>query len=290
MRINSAMDDPAGLAVSEKMRSQVRGLTMASRNVQDGISFLQTAEGWLNETTSLLQRMRELAVQSSNGIYTTADRAQIQTEIAQLVDEVDRIASQAEYNGLRMLKGGFRNEKAPEAPAATKEAGANSAIRNVAPIEAGNVTHHDLANEGGGLTLHIGANMDNRETVYIGNMSAAALGLAEGEGDAKQLKLDYSTSDGANKAISQVDSAIFAVSRQRADIGAYQMRMEIAQRGIDVTAENLTAAESRVRDTDMAEEMVNYVKNKILTETSGSLLAQANMRPMVITHLVNSMK
>jgi len=217
---------------------------------------------------------------------------QVQTEIRQLVGEIDRISNQAEYNGMAVLKGGFRNpdmaKAAVAAPAkAAPAAGAGgSAMRDVPPVDSSKAVHHQLVNEGGGVALHIGPNMDQRERVFIENVSAAALGLAEGEGKDLKLAVDYSTQEGANKAIGKIDSALNYVNRQRADLGAYQMRMEIASRGNEVAAENLQAAESRIRDTDMALEMVQYVRSKILTEASGSLLAQANMKPLIVNRLL----
>ncbi len=295
MRINRASDDSAGLAVSEKMRSQIRGLNMASKNIQSGISFIQTAEGWLQETTMILQRMRELAVQSSNGIYTREDRLQIQTEIRQLVDEVDRISSQAEYNGLKLLKGGFRSADSEKAqPPADEKATANSAQRPIQAVKQGDLSQqHTLVNDGGGVAIHLGPNMDQREKVYIGNMSSAALGLSKGPvatDGKRELSVDYLSQDGANKAIGTIDSALFVVNRQRADLGGYQARLETADKGINVAAENLQASESYIRDTNVAKEMVNFVKNKILTETSASLLSQANMKPYIVGRLLESIK
>jgi len=292
MRINKAADDPAGLAVSEKMRAQVRGLNMASRNIQNGISFIQTAEGWLSETTDILQRMRELAVQSANGIYTPEDRMQIHTEIKQLVSEVDRIASQAEFNGYKLLKGGFRTATAGNPGAEASKGDASSGTRDIPKVQAGDLGHqHKLVDEkNGGITIHVGPNMDHRERIFIENMSAPALGLTEGPGSDAKLKVDYTTQDGANQAISTVDTALYVVNKQRANLGAYQSRMEIASRGVDIAAENLQSAESQIRDTNMALEMVQYVKSKILTETSASLLSQANTKPYVVAGLLNSLK
>ncbi len=302
LRINRAGDDAAGLAVSEKMRSQIRGLNQASRNAQDGISFIQTAEGWLHETHELLQRMRELAVQSANGTYTYEDRVQIQTEIKQLVDEVDRIASQAEFNTLKLLRGGFRREpvdenfnKAIGIRAWDYEAQKKQANPPVRPID-GDITDNyahiptvraeEAGEPKGGVYFHIGANMDQREIVHIENMSSYALGLAKEaynvDAEKRQLQVDYLTQDGSNKAIAQLDSAIYIVSRQRADLGAYQNRLEHAVKGIDNAAENLQAAESQIRDVDMAKEMVEFVKNQILSQSAASMLAQANMRPQVV--------
>jgi flagellin len=239
-KINRAGDDASGLAVSEKMRSQIRGLNQASRNAANGISFIQTTEGYLQETTDIIQRIRELAVQSSNGIYSDEDRMQIQVEVSKLVAEVDRIASQAQFNGMNMLTGRFAE---------------NSATNNV-------------------MTFQVGANMDQRVTAFIGTMTAQALGLKGSQGADEQISI--STPDTANMAIGTIDAALKSVSRQRADLGAYQNRFEIASKGISVAAENMQSAESRIRDTDMASEMVQYTKNSILTQAGTAMLAQAN--------------
>ena len=268
LRINKAADDAAGLAVSEKMRSQVRGLHQASRNAQDGISFIQTAEGWLNETTGILQRIRELSVQASNGIYTQQDRMQIQVEVSQLIDEIDRIASTAEFNQLTLLKGQFASEK-----------GASAGNAATSPSE-------PLKQPGGGVWLHIGANMDQRRKVFIENMSASALGLSQGEQAARTLQISYSTPDTANQSIAVLDKALYTVNRQRADLGAYQNRLEHAIKGIDIAAENLQSAESIIRDADMAAQMVNFVKNQILTQSSASMLTQANARPQLVLRIL----
>lgn len=244
MRINRAGDDASGLAVSEKMRSQIRGLNQASRNASDGISFIQTTEGYLQETQDILQRVRELAVQSSNGIYTAQDRTQIQVEVSQLVAEVDRIASHAQFNGLNMLTGAFaRNE------------GSNTISAS--------------------MYFHIGANVDQRTRVYVGTMSSAALGLKT-LGDNKIMSLG--SPDEANRSIMTLDAALQKVSKQRADLGAYQNRLEFAVKGLDIGAENLQASESRIRDVDMAKEMVEYTKGQILTNAGNAMLAQANTR------------
>jgi flagellin len=245
MRINRAGDDASGLAVSEKMRSQIRGLNQASRNASDGISFIQTTEGYLQETQDVLQRVRELAVQSSNGIYTAQDRQQIQVEVSQLVDEIDRVASHAQFNGMNMLTGAFAREE-----------GTNSVPSS--------------------MYFHIGANVDQRTRVYIGTMTATSLGLKD-MGDGKKLSL--ATPDDANRAIMTLDSSLNKVSKQRADLGAYQNRLEFAVKGLDVGAENLQASESRIRDVDMAKQMVDYTKNNILVQSGNAMLAQANQRP-----------
>ena len=250
-RINKAGDDASGLAVSEKMRSQIRGLNQAERNIQNGVSFIQTTEGYLSETTDILQRIRELAVQSANGIYTDEDRMQIQVEVSQLVAEVDRIASQAQFNGMNMLTGAFARDSA-----------------------AGRV-----------MQLQIGANVDQNEQVYIGTMTAQALGLTGTQGSDERISI--STPDTANMTIATLDNALKSVNRQRADLGAYQNRFEIAAKGIAVAAENLQAAESRIRDSDMASEMVEYTKNQILTQSGTAMLVQANSQSQNVLRLLS---
>lgn len=250
MRINRAGDDASGLAVSEKMRAQIRGLNQASTNAENGISFIQTTEGYLQETEDILQRIRELAVQSSNGIYSDEDRMQIQVEVSQLVSEVDRIASQAQFNGMNMLTGAFAQESA-----------------------AGRV-----------MQFQIGANVDQNARVYIGTMTAQALGLKGAQGNDEQIGI--ATPDAANAAIATVDNALMTVSKQRADLGAYQNRFETAAQGVGVAAENLQAAESRIRDADMASEMVEYTKNQILTQSGTAMLAQANSQSQNVLALM----
>ena len=249
-RINRAGDDASGLAVSEKMRSQIRGLNQANRNIQNGVSFIQSTEGYLQETTDILQRIRELAVQSSNGIYSDEDRMQIQVEVSQLVSEVDRIASQAQFNGMNMLTGAFARDSA-----------------------AGRI-----------MQFQIGANVDQNERVYIGTMTAQSLGLKGSQGSEEQLGIE--SPDKANMAIATIDNALLTVSKQRADLGAYQNRFEMASNGVGVAAENLQAAESRIRDTDMASEMVEYTKNQILTQSGTAMLAQANSQSQNVLALL----
>ena len=252
MKINRAGDDASGLAVSEKMRSQIRGLNQASKNAANGISFIQTTEGYLNETTDILQRLRELSVQSANGIYTSEDRMQIQVEVSQLVAEVDRIASQAQFNGMNLLTGRFARPTGENAVTAS-------------------------------MWFHIGANMDQRIQVYIGTMTASALGVRE---IGSEAVLSLATPDDANRAINTLDEALKRVNKQRADLGGYQNRLEHAVRGIDNTAENMTASESRIRDTDMAGEMVEFTKNQILTQAGTAMLAQANSNSQTVLSLL----
>jgi flagellin len=252
LRINRAGDDASGLAVSEKMRSQIRGLQRASKNAQDGISFIQTAEGFLQETQDIIQRLRELSVQASNGIYSAEDRMQIQVEVSQLVDEVDRIASHAQFNGMNMLTGRF-----------ARESGENIVT--------------------GSMWFHIGANMDQREQVYIGTMTSKALGVKT-IGDDSIMSI--SSPDSANRSIGVLDAALKKVNKQRADLGAYQNRLEHAIKGIDIGAENLQAAESRIRDADMAHEMVEFTKNRILAQAGNAMLAQANQKTQQVLQLL----
>jgi flagellin len=252
LRINRAGDDASGLAVSEKMRAQIRGLNQASTNAQNGISFIQTTEGYLQETEDIVQRMRELAVQSANGIYNDEDRMYIQIEVSALIDEVDRIASHAQFNGMNLMTGRF-----------------------------GRLVGENVVTAS--MWFHIGANMDQREQVFIGTMTAKGLGVRN-VGDDSLLSL--SSPDSANRAIGTLDEAIKRINKQRADLGAYQNRLEHAVRGLDVGAENLQASESRVRDTNMANEMVGYTKNQILSQSGTAMLAQANQRGQTVLQLL----
>jgi flagellin len=252
LRINRAGDDASGLAVSEKMRSQIRGLNQASQNASNGISFIQVSEGYLQETQDIIQRMRELAVQAANGIYTEEDRMYIQVEVSQLVDEVDRIASHAQFNGMNMLTGRF-----------AKETGQNAVSSS--------------------MWFHIGANMDQREQVFIGTMTAMGLGIRN-VGDGSFISIE--TPDDANRAIGTLDTALKLINKQRADLGAYQNRLEHAVRGLDIGAENLQASESRIRDTNMANQMVRYTTNQILINSGTAMLAQANQRANSVLQLL----
>lgn len=251
MRINKGGDDASGLAVSEKLRAQVRGLNQASKNISNAISFIQTTEGYLQETQDILHRIRELSVQSANGIYTDEDRMQIQVEVGQLVDEINRIASHAQFNGMELLQGAFAEQTAENTATAS-------------------------------MWFQIGANVDQREQVYIGTMTAEALKLETNQAEAVTIE----TPGDANKTIAVVDAALQVVSKQRADLGAYQNRFEMAAKGVDIAAENMQAAESLLRDTNMAEEMVEYVKNQILTQSGTAMLAQANMKTQAVLGLI----
>lgn len=248
MRVNRAADDASGLAVSEKMRSQIRGLNQAERNINDGISFIRTTEGNLQNSQDILQRVRELAVQSANGVYSAEDRLMIQVEVSQLVAEVDRIASQAQFNGMNMLNGSLA------------EGGAE-----------------------GGLTLQVGANMDQNQTIFVGDMSATGLGVTGGQNGS----VDLTTVESSNTAIGTLDSALMMISQQRADLGAYQNRFEFAAKGVAIAAENTQAAESRIRDTDMASQMVSYTRENILSQAGVAMLSQANVRNQAALQLLN---
>ena len=252
LRINRAGDDASGLAVSEKLRSQIRGLNQAERNIENAVSFIQATEGYLGETHDILHRLRELAVQSANGIYSDEDRMQIQVEVSQLVDEINRIASHAQFNGMNTLTGAFADP-----------ARGGTEIRS--------------------MYFQVGANMDQRERVFIGTMTAQALGLQSSEAG---QSISISTPDQANRAIGLVDAALTVVSRQRADLGAYQNRFEMAVKGVAVAAENMQAAESLIRDTDMAAETVQFVKNQILAQAGTAMLAQANLQGQSVLQLL----
>jgi len=250
-KINRAGDDAAGLAISEKMRSQIRGLDMAAKNADDGISMIQTGEGALNETHAILQRMRELAVQSASDTNTEADRAELQKENAALIEEIDRIAQNTEFNTQKLL---------------------------------------DKTTASGKFTLQIGANAGQTLDVQFGDMQAAALkldGASGGTGATNGVaSIDISTRGGASGAIVDIDGAIAYVSSQRANMGAVQNRLEHTINNLNVTSENLTAAESRIRDVDMAKEMMQYTKNNILTQAAQAMLAQANQQPQGVLQLL----
>ena len=235
-KINRAGDDAAGLAISEKMRGQINGLNMASKNANDGISLIQTAEGALNETHAILQRMRELAVQSANDTNVTSDRKDIQKEVDALSAEITRIASTTQFNTQNLLDGKFSGKK-----------------------------------------FHIGANKDQNITLKIGTMTAAALSVNS---------ISISSQKSANSAILKINNALEKVSGTRSGLGAIQNRLEHTINNLGATSENLTAAESRIRDTDMAKEMMSFTKNNILTQAAQSMLAQANQQPQGVLSLL----
>ena len=248
MRINRAGDDASGLAVSEKMRSQILGLRRAEMNTEDGMSLIQTAEGYLQETQEIVQRVRVLAVQSANGIYTEEDRQQIQVEVSELIDEIDRIASQAEFNKMKLLTGAFAR-----------------------------------INPTASMWFHMGPNMHQRERVFIETMTTAALGLRN---PTVLTFISLSTPGKANAVIGLADDALRSISKQRADLGAYYNRLEHAAKGLMNAYENIQAAESRIRDTDMAETMTSYTRYQILNQAATAMLAQANTKPQSVMQLL----
>ena len=248
MRINKAGDDASGLAVSEKMRSQIQGLRQAERNTEDGMSLVQTTEGYLAQTHEILQRVRVLAVQSANGIYTAEDRQLIQVEISELVDEIDRISSQAEFNKMKLLTGSFAR-----------------------------------LNPTASMWFHMGANMHQRERVFIETMTTAALGLRN---PTVLTFISISTPGKANAVIGLADEALRTISKQRADLGAYYNRLEHAAKGLMNAYENVQASESRIRDTDMAEQMSSFTRYQILTQAATSMLAQANQKSQSVMSLL----
>jgi flagellin len=250
MRINNAGDDPSGLAVSEKMRTQIQGLRQATRNTEDGMSFLQTVDGYLNQTSSVLQRIRVLAVQSANGIYSLQDRQLIQVEVSAMVAEIDRVASQAEFNRFKLLLGDFAS-----------------------------------TNPSSSMWFQLGANMYQRVRVFVGTMTSQGLGITDRTG---RIVTNLSTADGSTRAIGTIDDALHKIAKLRADIGAYSNRFEFAAKGLMMAYENMQASESRIRDADMAETFVDMTRDTILTQSSTSMLAQANMRSRLVLQLLGS--
>jgi flagellin len=251
-KINRAGDNAAGLTISEKMRAQIRGLEQASTNAQDGISLIQTAEGALNETQAILQRMRELAVQAANDTNVSTDRDAIQKEIVALTAEVDRIADQTEFNKQRLLNGTFKKDGGEE------------------------------------LNLQVGANEDQKISFNIESMTADALKLKSGIDPVTDdnISVEVDSFEKAKAAITTIQNALDAVSAARSDLGAIQNRLEHTIANADNTAENLQAAESRIRDVDMAKEMVKFAKDTILQQAAQSMLAQANQQTQGVLALL----
>ncbi|MBQ7668888.1 MAG: flagellin [Clostridia bacterium] len=334
LRINGAADDASGLAISEKMRSQIRGLNQAQSNAQDGISMLQTAEGALQQTTDILQRMRELVVKAQNtGVLTSNDQTSITTELTALKDEVDRIANSTTFNTKKLLNGDMgtqlntttlgsnckvnvANAKEgitysiaatsskitlswTDGTAKTEEVAVPQTINGVikfanagieidvgttdvaaTSINGKNIVTKAASAAGGKekAAFKIGANTYDEDQLFvgIGDMRSAALGVT----------IDISTTANADAALKNLDNAINKVSSQRASLGAVQNRMEYAVENLSTTSENLTAAESRIRDVDMAAEMVTYTKNSILNQSAMAMLAQANQQPQQILSLL----
>lgn len=245
LRINRAGDDAAGLAISEKMRGQINGLTQASRNAQDGISLMQTAEGSVNETHSMLQRMKTLAVQAANGTYTNSDRKLIDKELQELKKEINRIAKDTEFNGMTLLDGSFDKKKGSD-----------------------------------GLNLQVGNKANQIISVDIEGATLNDLGIQH---------ISIETEDDAKSALSKIENAIHYTSGIRATLGAVQNRLEHTISSLDNTTENLQSAESRIRDTDIAKEMMEYVKSKLLMDVGISILTQANQEFNFILKLLDSM-
>lgn len=243
--ISHAANNASGLAVSEKMRAQIRGLNQASKNISDGVSFIQTTEGYLDEITQIIHRIRELSVQSVNGIYSDEDRMQIQVEVSQLIAEVDRIASQSTFNGMTLLTGRFSKENS-------------------------------------NMVLQVGANIDQNISVYIEEVTAMSLGLKP----STEEVLNIRNPEDANRAIGTLDEALKKINSQRANLGAYQKRLELAKNGVDIAYENMQSAESKIRDTDFAKEMTEYVKNNILNQSSIAMLANANSQAEAVLSLL----
>lgn len=337
LRINRAGDDAAGLAISEKMRAQIKGLDQASRNAQDGISLIQTAEGGLNETHAILQRMRELAVQSANDTATSTDRGAITEEVNQLKSEVDRIATTTQFNGTVLLAGGLGASETHTGTLAdglskvtltgakaqvytitvaangtnasnsditlTGADGVSQTISDIADPGAGtteklnfgklgielelnenfdntsNLDTTTITVAGGSATLQIGANKDQNMSINIGNMDSTGLGI-----NGNNLKVDNQAN--ANAAIQTLDTAIESVSSERSKLGAYQNRLEHTIANLGTSTENLTASESRIRDVDMAKEMMEFTKNNILSQAAQAMLAQANQQPQGVLQLL----
>lgn len=262
-KINRAGDDAAGLAISEKMRSQIRGLDQGSTNAQDGVSLVQTAEGAMTETHAMLQRLKTLATQASNGTLQSADRKQIQTEVAQLKSEISRIASTTNFNGI-----------------------------NLTGSAAGKVTFQVGGELGNDISVQLSSAKSNNLGTKTGGSFATmtysngVTGAAQIQAQASLSNISLSSQGGAVAALKVIDDAINQVSTMRANLGAVQNRLEHTITATDNTSENLQAAESRIRDTDMAKEMMNYTKNNILTQAAQSMLAQANQQPNKVLNLL----
>ena len=240
LRINRAADDAAGLAVSEIMRSQIRGMNVASRNAQDGVSLVQVADGALGNVTDMLQRMRDLAVQASNGTLTDAQRANLDAEVQQVVAEINRVGTDTEFNGIKVLAG-------------------------------------SVATAASAVTLQVGANGGQSISFTIATVSTSDMGISG---------IAVSTAASATAAIASLDAAISSVTTDRANLGAIQNRLEQTINRLGLTSENLQAAESRIRDADMAKEMISFTKAQILQQSGTAMLAQANLAPQGILSLI----
>ena len=281
-RINRAGDDAAGLAISEAMRSQINGLNQATKNAQDAVGLIQTAEGALTETHSMLQRLTTLASQSANGTYNSVARANLQAEVDQLVEEIDRIANYTDFNGIKPLA---------ELDAATGSPNAKVTINADKSNPKATVDSSDL--EGAvKMTFQIGPSAEETITVNQQNMTSSGIGVnqlhsrAGFEDSTTHVKGMVGSQAAANTAIKVINAAINVVSTYRAKLGAAQNRLEHTINNLKVTSENITAAESRIRDTDMADEITNFTKNNILLQASQSMLAQSNSVPQSVLSLL----
>ncbi len=245
-RINRSGDDPAGMGISEKMRTQIEGLRQAERNAENGMSFVQTTESYISQMSDIIRRIRVLAIQASNGIYSNDDRQIMQVEVSQLIDEVDRVASQAEFNRFSLLQGEY------------------SRGSNVSS-----------------MWFHVGPNIHQRERVYIATMTAQALQLKGNDGN-----LDLSNQTQANDAIGRVDYALDVLNKERANLGAYQNRLEHISEGLMNVYESMQSAESRIRDVDVAEEVIELTRSQILSHVGLAMLAQASVRTQGVMYLL----
>ena len=249
MRINRAGDDATNLAVSEKMRTQIRGLRQAERNAMNGISFIQVAESGMVQVNDMMQRIRELSIQAANGIYSVSDRTQIQVEVSQLIDEIDRISTTVEFNRRKILTGDY----------------AQDSVR-------------------ASMFFHVGPNQNQRIRAYVATMNAQSLGFYQAN-----EKQKLTTVGEANQMVGIVDQALDKLNRQRADLGAYHNRLESTARSLSSYHENMVAAESRIRDTDMADELIEYTKNQVLLQSSTAMLAQANFSSRLVLSLLDNL-
>ncbi|MDK2820349.1 MAG: flagellin [Clostridia bacterium] len=289
-RINRAGDDAAGLAISEKMRGQIRGLDQAVRNAQDGISLIQTAEGALNETHSILQRMRELATQAANDTNTLEDRIQIQKEINQLTEEIDRIGITTEFNTQRLLDGSYSGSLQIGANEG-QEIGLAIGDMRAIKISGGTFVADGLqvANSGA-KWMAVDSNGSLQSGVGSGSgLNVVKLHYVAADGSITEKKgaaISVLTQSGASAAITTFNNAIEKVSTERSKLGAVQNRLEHTINNLSVASENLTAAESRIRDVDMAKEMMAFAKNNIISQAATAMLAQANQQPQQVLSLL----
>jgi len=347
LKINKGADDAAGLAVSEKMRAQVRGLNQASQNLQDGISMLQTAEGFLSESGDVLQRIRELTVQAANGTYTSEDRAQITVEIDEMVKELNRVHEDAKFNTMRLLDGkstGYNSFGLQDAAGDPTASGPDQ----IALARNANFNRTDVQAGMNGVVIQSGANTDERMFVKLDVFNSYSLGMTDRpnqtyseiatsefgsinnnqawrersfyapqalnieaamylesaitpsaisqvEGEEVTINLlppqdlnrvNVSSSEAATETITVLDVALNKVNKQRADLGGFQNRLEMAVKGVDNAAENLQAAESRIRDADMANQFIGFTKEQILSQSAASMTAQANMRSQLVMRIL----